>query len=277
MNTKLDQYIDGIQTLPPTPTLMVKLLALFREPDRDIDQVVELISHDPALTAEVLKNCNSAFYGSDQPVADLFEAVMRLGFYEVYRFVLAMLGSRAMSVPEAAAGIDVALLWEHSLATAVAAGVLARELGEAEGEAFTAGLLHDVGKIVLATREKGKYALLTQKAGGRGWGLVGAEKGFLGFDPAEIGAHLLARWGLPRNVNVAILHHHGLAGAEPFERLAAVVFLANEMARLAKSGTPVTPDAWQSSADAMALLQFTPDRVSTLMDQVHDGLRRFQI
>ncbi len=276
MNTRLDQYIDGIQTLPPTPTLMVELLALFREPDRDIDQVVELISHDPALTAEVLKNCNSAFYGSDQPVADLFEAVMRLGFYEVYRFVLAMLGSRALSVPEAEAGINVALLWDHSLTTAVAAGVLARELGEAEGEPFTAGLLHDVGKIVLATKEKGKYALLSQKAGGCGWALVGAEQGFLGFDHAEIGAHLLARWGLPRHVNMAIHHHHGLSGAEPFERLAAVVFLANEMAHKAKSEAPVSPDVWQSSAEAMELIHVSPERVSALMADVHDGLLRFR-
>ena len=276
MNSRLDQYIDGIETLPPIPTLLVKLLTLFRDPDRDIDQLVELLSQDPAVTAELLKSCNSAFYRGDQPVADLPKAVMRLGFYETYRVVVAMLGSRAMSVPVADAGINVTLLWKHSLTTAVAAGVLAQELREEEGEPFAAGLLHDVGKIVLATREKGKYAHLAKKAGDSGWALVGAEKGFLAFDHAEIGARLLARWGLPDSLTVAIRHHHALRGAEPFERLAAIVFLANEMAHHTNEHSGATPELWLSSTEAMAILQLRPEEVSGLMSEVRERLNRFQ-
>ena len=277
MNNRLVQYVDGIQNLPPAPTLMVKLLGFFRDPDRDIDQIVELIRQDPALAAEVLKNCNSALHGGDQHVSDLCEAMMRIGCYEVYRSVLVMLGSRAMSVPEAEAGINVTLLWKHSLTTAVAAGILARELGEPEGELFTAGLLHDVGKIVLATNEKGKYAYLAQRAGGRGSSLVGAERGFLGFDHAEIGAHLLTLWGLPANVVVAIHNHHALGAPEPFERIAAIVFLAKEMAHNTNRDPESSPDVWETSGEAMAVIQFPPERVSKLMPQVHTGLLRFRV
>ena len=150
MKDKLDLCIDQVHHLPPTPTLLLELLALFKQPDRDIDQVVKVISHDPSLTAEVLRRCNSAYFSGSQPAADMFEAVLRLGFYEMYRIVVVLFGSRAMSIPNGACGIQVEALWRHSVTTAVAAGVLAEHLQEPEGVAFTAGLLHDVGKVVLA-------------------------------------------------------------------------------------------------------------------------------
>lgn len=79
---KAQQYIGRVTHLPPAPTLLTELLGLFRDPDRDIDRVVDLLSLDPSLTAEILKKCNGAFFGG-APASDMFEAVSRIGFYEV--------------------------------------------------------------------------------------------------------------------------------------------------------------------------------------------------
>ena len=97
---KIDQYLEDVHHLPSAPTLVVELLELFKHPDRDIDRVVELISHDPSLTAEVLKRCNSAYLGGGQPADGMFEAVTRLGFYEVYCSVVATLEPRPWPCPE---------------------------------------------------------------------------------------------------------------------------------------------------------------------------------
>ena len=81
MKDPIDQYIDRVKHLPPAPTVAVQLLGLFADPDRDIDRIVELVSHDPALTAETLKRCNSASLAGVGPATDMVEAVSRRVFY----------------------------------------------------------------------------------------------------------------------------------------------------------------------------------------------------
>ena len=80
-------YIDGIENLPPAPTVLKELLAIFRDADQEMDDVVKLISYDPSLTAEFLKRANSAFFSGDEPASNAFEAITRLGFYEAFYIV----------------------------------------------------------------------------------------------------------------------------------------------------------------------------------------------
>lgn len=274
---KSDQYIDRVPHLPPAPTVATELLGLFSDPNRDIDRIVELISHDPSLTVQVLKQCNSAFFSGAQPASDMFEAVTRLGFYEVYCLVAALVGAQAMSLGKAKGGLDVGSLWRHSVVAAVAADTLARRVQEAEAVAFTAGLLHDIGKLVFASVEGSRYADLVRQTGAFGPGLGDAEQAAFGVSHASIGARLLVRWSLPENVAVAVLHHHGSPrAAEPFERLAATVQLANNLAHHLCDQVPRVPDLLSCSPDAMTLLQLTADDVPTLIAQTQTGLQRVQ-
>ncbi len=96
------RYLDGVVNLPPAPMLVTDLLALFGKSDCDIDQVVELISYEPSLTAQILRDSNSVFFGGEQPSTDIFEAVSRLGFYQVYCLVVSLVGSRTKSMWERA-------------------------------------------------------------------------------------------------------------------------------------------------------------------------------
>src|SRR5580698_10869719 len=111
---KLDTFIDLVHHLPPSPRLLVKLLEVFKEPDPDIGEVVKLISHDPAFTVEVLKRCNSAFFAGEKPAEDMFEAVSRLGFQEIYEIVLAMFAAAALLPPGTRNDSHVEILWRHS-------------------------------------------------------------------------------------------------------------------------------------------------------------------
>jgi putative nucleotidyltransferase with HDIG domain len=240
-----------------------------------LDRIVELISHDPSLTAEVLKRCNSASFSGAEAASDMFEAVTRLGFYEVYSVVAAVVGARTMSLGKDKGGLDVGSLWRHTVVTAVVAETLARRDQEPEAVAFTAGLLHDIGKLVFASVEGSKYADLLKQSGAFGPGLAEAEQAAFGVSHPSIGARLLARWGLPDNVAAAVLHHHGSPrAAEAFERLAATIQLANNLAHHMIDQVPSAPDLLSCSPDAMALLQLTAEDVPTLIAKTQTGLQR---
>ena len=272
---KSDQYINRVSHLPPAPTIATELLGLFGDADRDLDRIVELISHDPSLTAEVLKRCNSASFSGAEAASDMFEAVTRLGFYEVYSVVAAVVGARTMSLGKDKGGLDVGSLWRHTVVTAVVAETLARRDQEPEAVAFTAGLLHDIGKLVFASVEGSKYADLLKQSGAFGPGLAEAEHAAFGVSHASIGTRLLARWGLPENVAAAVLHHHGSpSAAEPFERLAATIQLANNLAHHMIDQVPRAPDLLLCSPDATALLQLTAEDVPTLIAKTQTGLQR---
>jgi putative nucleotidyltransferase with HDIG domain len=270
---KVDQYIESVTHLPPAPTLLVELLGLFKNPDRDVDQVVELISLEPTITAEILRRCNSAFLGGSEPVSDMFEAVSRLGFYEVYTVVAAMFGASTRAIPGPAGAIDVSKLWRHSVATAVAASVVAEEAGESTGAAFTAGLLHDIGKLVFASVERAGYGQLLSSSGSEHNSLVVTERGTYGTDHAEIGGRLLSRWNLPAEVCSAIQFHHTPTAdaADPFQRSAAAVYLGDWIAHHLNEPDPsLTPE----HGSLLCPLELEADAIQPMFARTQKGLER---
>jgi putative nucleotidyltransferase with HDIG domain len=271
---KLDAFIDLVHHLPPSPRLLVKLLEVFKQPDPQIGEVVKLISHDPSFTVEVLKRCNSAFFGGEKPAEDIFEAVSRLGFHEIYQIILAMFAATAILRPGAGNAAHVELLWRHSVAVAVAAGILGKETAESNAAAFTAGLLHDIGKVVMVSADRDKYAQAVLDSGMFGRPVVVTEKELFGFDHAEVGARLLMRWNLPLNIVAAVLHHHRLEGAESFERIAAVVHLANLLAHGTGEKLVGAPQGLQNAAASLAILRLTPENLSALLPAMQAGLEK---
>jgi putative nucleotidyltransferase with HDIG domain len=267
---KVDQYIESVIHLPPAPTLLIELLGLFKEPDRDVDRVVELVSLEPSITAEVLRRCNSAFLGGGEPASDMFEAVSRLGFYEVYTVVAAMFGASAKAIPGAAEAVDVSQLWKHSVVAAVAASVVAEEIGDAAGPAFTSGLLHDIGKLIFASVERAKYGELLKSATNS---VVAAERNAYGTDHAEIGGRLLAKWNLPPEVAQAIQFHHAptVAAADPHQRSAATVCLGDWIAHHLNNAQPVlSPE----HGVLLRPLELKADSIKPIFARTHKGLER---
>ena len=272
MKDELDQFIDGIKQLPPSPTLIVELINLFKRPDRNIDQLIDLMSHDPSVTAEVLKRCNTAFFGSDTPATELFEATFRLGFFEVYRVVAALHAAQLIRVPGAEQGIDVDLVWEHSALTAVCASLLAKEVRETEGTAFLGGLLHDVGKVALACSAGVEYRRLAENEVSE-QSLSKAEKEHFGFSHSEVGGRLLARWGLPANVFTPVMFHHSPIEAAPFERLAAILTLGDSIAYCLAKGTAAPLAKRPESEFSMQVLQLKPAQLSAIMTRARQDAK----
>ena len=268
-------YIENIKYLPQTPDLMMRLVECFQNPDLDIDEIVGLIELDPAVTAEALKCCNSSFFATEQPVLDISEAVLRIGFYELYQISMAVFGRQSI-VSKNIRGIDVQALWRHSAITAIAARRLAHELDECEGAAFTAGILHDLGKVVFASAEGERYGELIQRAKSDGTPLIEAEIEAFGFDHAELGACLLGRWRMPAMISDSVLQHHQQTWSSPQARLEAIVCLANKLAYCIE-GMPLDECfALPEVAAAKKFLGLNREVASAILMVVQSDMRRLK-
>jgi putative nucleotidyltransferase with HDIG domain len=270
-----DRYLDRITKLPPAPGVATELLGLFSDPNIDIDRVIDLIRQDPSLTANVIKMSNSAHFRGAEASSDIFEAVTRLGFYDVYRVVAALLGARSMAMWKTAGGLNINDLWRHSVASAIAAGKLARRTDESESVAYTAGLLHDIGKLVFASVEGVRYAELVREARKSATNLRDAERAAFGVDHALVGQQLLVRWGLPDNLTEAIgLHDEPPRANQPFGRLTAIVQIASDLA--AQSDPEGSASQLPASLHpvAMKLLGITQVDLPDLLAEIQEGLEQ---
>jgi putative nucleotidyltransferase with HDIG domain len=272
MNDKLDSYIEKVKHLPAAPTVLVKLVSMFQKPDRDVDEIVELMRQDPSLTAEVLRQSNSAYYGWEEPIVDVFDAITRMGFYEVYQTATARLGSHALRLPPGVSGADVEKLWRHSATAGVTSGVIAQRVQENESLAFTAGLLHDIGKIVLNSAEGAKYGAVINEVGDGGPNLDTTEAMRFGFGHSEVGGRLLSRWGLPDDIWMPVNFHHQVNWPEPIQRICAVISLGNIMAHAAEANVPGNPYESHEAAKAMQLLDLREDDMVAMLDDAREDI-----
>lgn len=216
--------------LPVCPSVFAKLtqvLASSTSTSRDLSQVITL---DPALTGEVLKVANSAFYGMSRNVRSVEDAIFRLGFREVGAIASA-LNSKQMFTNGATWSAFNKKLWEHSMLTAMIARAMGARLNQQTADIFfTAGLLHDIGKLVFQQLDA-KYVERALDGMLHGMELSAQERASYGTSHAAIGGELLASWSLPAPIVRLVENHHidPLADRE-HARMRGSFALANELA-----------------------------------------------
>lgn len=184
------------------------LLRAVNEDSIDVEEVARAVSLDEVLTAHVMRRANSASLGFRSPAHTVSQAVARLGCATVRSLALAQAVSRSVPLLREVGGVPRAACWEHNWAVAHAAMHLAKLYGIARGEAHLAGLLHDVGKLVLAANLPQRYEACVQEAGRTGLELCRVERVLLARDHASVGSDALCSWDLPRIAVQAAAEHH---------------------------------------------------------------------
>jgi len=206
--------IAGITTLPTAPASYHELNRVLTSPEVAASDVAEIIEGDVALFAKVLQLVNSAFFGLGRRITSAREAVAYLGISPLRSVVLSVEMMRTFQVPRPIPGFSLDTLERHSAIVARTAGRLVRSTRRAEN-AFTAGLLHDIGKLVLASEHPDKLEALLAESFATGRPLHVVEREQNGTTHAEIGAYLLGLWGLPYAVVEAVARHHLPAAVRP--------------------------------------------------------------
>lgn len=227
----VDKVMSKVGDLPAVPEIVAEVIALTEDPDMGLSAVAEAIERDPALTAKLLKVSNSPYYGMRQVVGSLKLAMVILGVREVRNIVLGISVLDVFKDERADSSLGRNHFWDHCFATGALTKRLSShfDLGH-QGEDFSAGLLHDVGKLVLWRELRREYDAVSKEAELRPAPLQDVEREAFGFDHAEAGAALAFHWNLPETLVDAIGYHHQRLdtlsqAADP--KLAAVVYLAN--------------------------------------------------
>jgi putative nucleotidyltransferase with HDIG domain len=273
----LDQYLRDIKTLPVAPRILAQLLDLLRKPDLDSSEVVRLIRFDPSLTTKVLHRCNSAVYGLTTAVYDLEEAIMRLGYNQIYSLVAAVIGEASLSSAHQGYGLNAGELWEHSAASGLAAKVLAGFYPADENLLFTAALLHDVGKMILSGYLEEKYELVISETEQSGLSLVETEQTLLGTEHAELGGAILAQWNFPESLVSAVRYHHQPMEAAPYQHLAAAVFLADIVAHIAGHGHGHQEFAIRADSEPARLLGITARDLESVVLETESAIAQTRL
>lgn len=206
MESRLSQFVNRIGDLPSVPAIAATVIALVEDPNASADDLRAVIERDPALAARILKVANSSLFGFSRRIETLRHAIALLGFRTVKNLVL----GASMKEVFKRFGLTERLLWEH----ATRAGAVAARLTDHASidvdreEAFTLGLLHDLGKIALNNAAPEEYSRVVARVYNEGVTFVVAERDLFGFDHAELGALVAEKWKLPPRLETAIRLHH---------------------------------------------------------------------
>ncbi len=218
-----------LSAIPALPQTLIDLLDACNDTDIDIYAIGGLVARDATISARILQLANSAFLGTRAAFAEIEQAVIYLGIDTVRNLAISVSVHEAFNADRPESGIHLPQFWYHSLLTAILAKNLAERSGSASPvEAYLCGLLHDLGKLLLAAASPGEYArVLCHSPAGEEPETT--ERRYLGISHAQAGALLVRHWGLQENVASAIERHHlaGTGDGEP--PLAGIVRLANRL------------------------------------------------
>lgn len=295
--TSSDKILERITSLPPLPTAVGRLLRLVNEPDVEFKEIARTISLDPSLTAQLLRVANSAYYGFSQQVQSVHQATVILGRYALRNMALSLAMIRLRGHMKQIGPLTPEEFWRHCMAVACGARMLARHSRKvAAEEAFVAGLLHDIGKLVFIDYDRAGYGGLLRAAARGPAPLHTVERQVFGIDHAYVGAALCRHWDLPENISAGVAGHHGtlvsreetlisaeeellhgeegllsreenlLSGGEADRELADIVALADSLAKICRIGTGGDPHVGRAWLNASAIASGNPDRLRHVVD-----------
>ncbi len=269
--TKLEEILARVPGLPPATQILPKLLTALCESETSIDHIADLISFDPGLTLKLIQLCNSAALGGARRVSNVSEAVHRLGVNCVFQLVAALTGNSVWKSETVTAVLDVDRLWEHSVTVALASSILAKDTNEDDSAAFTAGLLHECGRIVMAQAFRGNYEQVLAQLDSSDELLK--ERAAFGFDHTEAGGRMLARGGFPDVLVASVTYQHRPAEAGVHARAAALLNVADVLAGwTAKPKADASPADWVD-AEPLRLLNLAPQSLTFYCERIHEEFK----
>ena len=270
-NVSLEEFkkklmeINEISTLPQ---VMARIMKIVTDENSCAADLAKEITKDKSLTAKILKIVNSAYYGFYREIVKVSDAVVVLGFNEIKRLSLAM-SVLDMFGKDKQAEHRLAL-WNHSLMCAAMSDILEKEWGLQHHGAFTAGILHDIGKAVLDQYFPPMFAAVQVLMHEHSIQAYEAEQRLFGFDHSDIGSWLSEKWNLPQNLIEAIKTHHQPEQARIEPELAKVVFvanrLANEFLKIKSAGLKPAEVAYEGDPD------FLPEKKLELLLQLDNRI-----
>jgi putative nucleotidyltransferase with HDIG domain len=270
-----DAVLESVENLPPAPDVAWRVMRIVRDPEYDADDLLRAVELDPSVTSILLKTVNSSLVGLRQPAGSLQQAIVLLGGKKIVDLVLTISAASSFTGLSGGYVLEQRGLWRHCVTVASATETLAaRTRRDHGGLAFTAGLLHDLGKIVLNTHVEGAGDAFRGVADGDDLSFLAAEQDVLGTDHCEMGAVVAQKWKLPEDLVHAIRHHHQPSGAPAGtpRTLAQLVHVADATCMTMGIGLGLDGLSYDTDEQALEDLGLDEEELSLLELEILDRL-----
>ncbi len=260
----MQKILAKVDELPPMPEVVFKAQAFLADPDSSVKELAALLETDQAIATQVLKMANSAFYGMSGRVSSIQHSALVLGYKNLGEIISVAGAQRSLEKKLPGYGLESEDLWRHSLSVALGSKIIAsRRNPDLEMVAHTAGLVHDVGKIildpfVLEKKEAFETFLLQEQQT-----YLNAEQQILGFDHAEIAAEVCKKWSIPEVISSAIRYHHSPSSSLEVE-LAYILHMADYISLMSGEGYEDCDYLYELEAGTMDYLNFDQNDISEL-------------
>jgi putative nucleotidyltransferase with HDIG domain len=270
------EILATIESLPTMPAVAAKLLQAANDADVGLREIGTWLEHDSGMTTNLLRLCNSPFYGFRNRVTSVRQAVSLLGLHKVVQISLTLLASRHLVPEQKGYGLAAGELWRSSVTAALAAELLAEEIGYLNlGTAYTAGLLQDVGKIALAEFVGDALPRIRVLVEEEGLPWEQAELRVVGMPHTEAGAILLTRWEFPEILVESVRAHHDPSRAVLDPALARISHVANALAMTLGAGLGADGLAYALEEASLESLGVSDrGRIEGLMAELAERTRR---
>ena len=266
-----------LEDLPPMHEVVMKAQEIMADPNSDIGDLATIIERDQSIAIRILKLINSAHYGLSGKVSSIKQACSLLGLRALQEVIITAAVSKVLERELKGYEFESGELWLHSVATGFCSRILAEKKNrELANDAYTGGLLHDVGKIILDPYVLERKAAFDDFMKDETKMVLDAEKAILGFDHAEIASDICRKWHIPENVTLAIQYHHYPSLSEGSE-LAHIVHAADYLVRLSGLGYEDDDLMYELEEGAREFLSFKQENFSAITFQVLEYVQKLQI
>jgi putative nucleotidyltransferase with HDIG domain len=272
MKYSIDLLIKEADKLPPIPQAAQKALALIRSPHANALKLAHIIEVDQVLTMHVLRWANSAYYGMENRIATVQQAIVVLGLDTMQELIMTYCFSDRLCVSLPGYELQQGELWQHALGTAIGAKLISKQFHlNIDEDAYFAGLLCDIGKLVF---EKLLRESDINRAGWDQYSFLELERANFGVDHAMLGAEIARRWQLPETLVTAIAHHHEPQAAEKYPLLVAAVHVADVSMMVLGIGIGVDGLRYPLQEESLKCLGMNREDFFCLIDDVAGQLTK---
>lgn len=264
--------LNSITELPPMPQVVIKTKELIADPNSDAKKIAEVIETDQAIATKVLKVANSSYFGMSGKISSISHASVVLG-HKILGEIVTLAGTEGILDGKLKGyGYDSKELWKHSLAVAFGSKIITNSKNSTLAEeAQMAGLIHDVGKIILDSHifeKKEEFEAYMEKEEKT---FLEAERHYFGFNHAEIASEMCKKWNFPDSINFAIKHHHQPSGSDGNE-LSYILHMADYIAILSGIGYDSDDFLYELEEGTMDYLRMKKEDVSDIVLQVTESV-----
>ncbi len=260
--------LDSVRTLPPMPQVAIKARKIISDPDSGFSELASVIETDPGITTQVLKIANSAYYGLVSEVSTIQRASVIMGTKTLLEVLTLACSSTLLGNNLRGYELDTGDLWMHSLSTAYCSKIIAKKCRpELAEDAFTAGLIHDSGKLILDPYVVERKKSFTQLLKDEKISFLDAEKEILGFDHGEIASEVCMKWQIPENISQAIKYHHN-PGESSEKDLTYIIHLSDAIAMMSGIGIGYDGMLYEIDEHVFELLGISSSDINSIMHEV---------